>query len=179
MTSMTPLKLIYKSVHEDGSHSYGIFLNCNGSEKSTIVTVAKRHLNDRGLDDPAIESELNCDENESLLEAVKDFDKAGHILTFECGPIVAEPPLTLPPPMRPVELEYLFKPEETRHHFAVVMEHPDKIRKQYIFPVSDEPYVNLQYPKEFFKDLGGCMDLAAPLFDAIRKFYIAGRPDLD
>jgi hypothetical protein len=150
----------------------------SGDEQSTLITIGKRKLDESGHDEPTISHSLDATENETLLEAIKDFDKAGHILTFECGPVTAAPPLTLPPPMRPIELQYSVEPQKSEQQCVIVMEFSSNNHRRYIFDVSDEPAVNLRYPKDFFKDMGGCIDLAAPLFDAIRKFYTARRPEL-
>ncbi|MBU6452709.1 MAG: hypothetical protein KGS72_13065 [Cyanobacteria bacterium REEB67] len=176
----TPTRLIYETANAEGSHTYRVFSSSgSGDEQSALITIGKRKLDKSGHDKPTISHSLNANANKTLLEAIEDFDKAGHILTFECGPITAAPPLTVPPPMRPIELQYSIEPQKSEQQCIIVMEVSSNNHRQYTFDASDEPAVNLRYPKEFFKDMGGCIDLAAPLFDAIRKFYIARRPELD
>ena len=97
---------------------------------------------------------------------------------FEHGPVTAQAPLTVPPPMRPIALHYLPALKEGRHQFILSMLQRNNSIKKYSFDVSPRPGVGVRYPNELFNDRGGCIDLAKPLLDAIRNFFIAGQPDL-
>ncbi|MBS1993496.1 MAG: hypothetical protein JSS83_23435 [Cyanobacteria bacterium SZAS LIN-3] len=176
---MQPQSLHYLERTADGGNSYRVvFLDQNKPVESRVL-IAARSLDAQGNDQPRISSELDSRQFDLLLKAVANFDKAGHVMMFEHGTVEAEPPCRVPEPMRPVVLSLSTALADSEGVTTVqVVVAAGAAKKSYDFKISTEPALSVRWEKQFFQDMGGSIQLAAPLLDAIREFFQAGHPEL-
>jgi hypothetical protein len=182
MSNLQPHSLQYLERTIDGGNSYRIVLRSQIDLVESVVHIAPRVLDDLGNDSPRLISDLDPVQFQLLLKAVADFDKAGHIMMFEHGPIEAEPPCRVPEAMRPVRLSLLDGAVASAGSEGVstaqVTVAVGAEMKTYDFKISTEPALSVRWEKQFFKDMGGSSQLAGPLLDAIREFFQAGHLNL-
>jgi len=166
-----PQSLHYAGPLPGGGNGYRIVLDGSAGRAEANVQVGPRHLDERGLDTPTVMSDLDAQNYKSLLQAVADFDKAGHVMMFEHGDVEVVAPCTMPEKMRPVALEPAGSAGNGEFVYRVTMRTACG-EKTYSFDVSpDGP--GLSWEKAFFKDMGGSTQLADPLLDAILDFFAA------
>jgi len=166
-----PQSLHYTGPLPDGGNGYRIVLDGSAGRSEAAVKVGPRHLDERGEDSPSVASDLDAQTYKSLLQAVADFDKAGHIMMFEHGAVEVVPPCTLPEKMRPVALEPAGNAANGDSIYRVTM-NTAQGEKTYSFDISPSG-PGLSWERAFFKDMGGSTQLADPLLDAILDFFRA------